>query len=476
MTIQGIDIRGSLLAPKAHINFVAGVINGQLICKSLEGMGQMNLAPFIGNIPYEKEVTNTASVHSVITNDPNPNNNSASVKVTFSNTGSGNNGGGTGGNNWQQVNGFANGEIVYTLLYKSGKIYAGTWGGKIYMSSNNGQTWSIINNGMNVYYIWSLQASGSFIFAATEQGVFKFNGTTWALTSLSGKDVHALATTSTAGTIYAGTWGFGVYKSTDYGTTWTAMNNGLSYFLTIQSLTVKGSAVFAGTVGGGVFKSINGGTNWTQIAVGNNMIWALGGTASAVFASSFGDGLYRSLDNGATWAKLTLNVPYVYAIVNYSSTTVYVASYASGVFKSTDNGNTWTSLGMGGLGVSSVVVNEDNENVMIGTKEGKIYFSNNSGLTDVDDNAMPSTVELNQNYPNPFNPSTTIQFALPEAGRFTLKIYNIVGQEVATLVEGELNSGIHKVNFDASRLASGVYIYKLVGNNVNISKKMILMK
>ncbi|MDQ7816701.1 MAG: T9SS type A sorting domain-containing protein [Melioribacteraceae bacterium] len=91
-------------------------------------------------------------------------------------------------------------------------------------------------------------------------------------------------------------------------------------------------------------------------------------------------------------------------------------------------------------------------------------------------NNLPSEFSLFQNYPNPFNPTTTIQFALPESGKFNLKVYNILGQEVVTLIDGEMNSGIHKVNFDAGRLASGVYIYKLVGSNVNLSKKMILMK
>jgi tetratricopeptide (TPR) repeat protein len=84
--------------------------------------------------------------------------------------------------------------------------------------------------------------------------------------------------------------------------------------------------------------------------------------------------------------------------------------------------------------------------------------------------------ELLSNYPNPFNPSTTIQFVVPDAGKYILKVYNMLGQEVATLVDNELSSGIHKVNFDANNLSSGIYVYKLVGSKVNLSKKMILMK
>lgn len=80
------------------------------------------------------------------------------------------------------------------------------------------------------------------------------------------------------------------------------------------------------------------------------------------------------------------------------------------------------------------------------------------------------------NYPNPFNPETIIQFSLPEDGKFNLTVFNLLGQEIEILINGELNAGVHRVSFDASRLASGVYICKLVGNRVNVSKKMIVYK
>jgi hypothetical protein len=88
----------------------------------------------------------------------------------------------------------------------------------------------------------------------------------------------------------------------------------------------------------------------------------------------------------------------------------------------------------------------------------------------------PDNFVLHQNYPNPFNPSTTIQFVVPDAGKYVLKVYNMLGQEVATLVDNDLSSGLHKVNFDANNLSSGIYLYKLAGSKVNLSKKMILRK
>jgi hypothetical protein len=83
---------------------------------------------------------------------------------------------------------------------------------------------------------------------------------------------------------------------------------------------------------------------------------------------------------------------------------------------------------------------------------------------------------LEQNYPNPFNPITTIRYQLPQDGMVTLKVYDILGSEVATLVNEQKTSGRYEVNFDASRLASGVYIYKLTSGSYVSSKKMLLVK
>ncbi|PKL83098.1 MAG: bilirubin oxidase [Ignavibacteriae bacterium HGW-Ignavibacteriae-3] len=89
---------------------------------------------------------------------------------------------------------------------------------------------------------------------------------------------------------------------------------------------------------------------------------------------------------------------------------------------------------------------------------------------------LPNDFSLGQNFPNPFNPSTTINLAIPEAGYYTVKVFNTLGQEVAELVNGQLGRGNYSFRFDASKLSTGIYIYNVRGNNVNISKKMSLMK
>jgi Secretion system C-terminal sorting domain len=90
--------------------------------------------------------------------------------------------------------------------------------------------------------------------------------------------------------------------------------------------------------------------------------------------------------------------------------------------------------------------------------------------------SVPTVLQLDQNYPNPFNPTTTIQFSISKAGIYSLQVFNILGQKVASLLDKEVSPGVYKVQFDASNLTSGMYIYTLRGANVNISQKMMLLK
>jgi len=98
-------------------------------------------------------------------------------------------------------------------------------------------------------------------------------------------------------------------------------------------------------------------------------------------------------------------------------------------------------------------------------------------INDVEnDNIIPNNIILYQNYPNPFNPSTNISFYLPQASFVKLKVINILGETVETLISDELSSGIHSRFFDGSKLASGVYLITLESNKSTLSKKMLLLK
>ena len=108
-----------------------------------------------------------------------------------------------------------------------------------------------------------------------------------------------------------------------------------------------------------------------------------------------------------------------------------------------------------------------------------IFYRNDGVATDVADELdfpVPKEVTLAQNYPNPFNPGTTIQFSLLSPGYVSLKIYNMLGEEVTTLVAEPLDSGIHKVDWDASGLASGIYLYRLQTGDFVATRKLLLLR
>ena len=89
---------------------------------------------------------------------------------------------------------------------------------------------------------------------------------------------------------------------------------------------------------------------------------------------------------------------------------------------------------------------------------------------------LPTSFMLSQNYPNPFNPTTTISFSIPSSAFTSLKVYDVLGNEVETLVNEEKPAGTYEVQFDASNLSSGVYFYTLKTGNFTSSRKMILTK
>lgn len=103
-----------------------------------------------------------------------------------------------------------------------------------------------------------------------------------------------------------------------------------------------------------------------------------------------------------------------------------------------------------------------------------------SGLvTDIEDivSEVPNAITLEQNFPNPFNPTTQIGFTLPQSQEVSLRVYDMLGREVATLANSEMfSAGQHSVSFDASNLSSGVYMYRLTSQDVSITKSMTLIK
>jgi hypothetical protein len=106
----------------------------------------------------------------------------------------------------------------------------------------------------------------------------------------------------------------------------------------------------------------------------------------------------------------------------------------------------------------------------------QMFVKTTTGVAEKDRRSIPESYSLSQNYPNPFNPVTEIKFALGGAGLTTVKIYNVLGAEVATLVNANLPAGDHRVKFDTATLPSGTYIYEMHSNSVRLTKKLTVIK
>lgn len=492
ITIGGIDVRGSILAPFAHVNFTAGVQNGQMIAKSITGAGQFNNAKFIGNVPLDTTLVNIAEISHADLLDPDssPANgvtteddySAVAVHVTGATGASGSSGSSGSLGNWKFLGAFPSGELVWTLTNDiNGAMLAGTFGGNIYRSTDDGATWTKLNQNMGAGYIWSLKAkSNGTLFAGCDKGIYRStnNGASWDSVGLGSYDVRSIAITAN-GTVLAGTWGKGLFTSTDNGVTWVHNTTALAD-AAVHALAINSSGeVFAGTYGTGMYKSTDNGVNWTHLSMDYDFVWTLGITGNGtIIAGTYGKGVYRSTDNGATWAVVNngLHGRFMYATTIDAANNVYVSAWAGGVYASTDNGANWSSIGLQGYNVSSIITNPKAKVLYAGTSDGKIYYNESPLAVEQVKTGIPSQFNIAQNYPNPFNPTTVIRVEVPKIQNVTLKVFNILGQEVRTLLNQIMNPGTYNVTFDGKNLASGIYIYQLKAGTVQIARKMVLQK
>jgi photosystem II stability/assembly factor-like uncharacterized protein len=377
------------------------------------------------------------------------------------------------------------------------------------------------SNSDNVYAMTS-GSSGEFFASSWAVGIFKStdNGNNWNLSGLAGKRVTTLRTAPN-GSIYALSKTVSIsyiHRSTDNGSTWTDVDvrsfplnyaGGGEIIFPSDGSVIAAYAVTVGPTVGDVatfvFKSTDNGDSWTQIQrivsgfVGGMIITE---DNKILLGTSLG-GVKYSTNNGANFSSLTSFPPvFIAAILKAPDNTIYVSD-AFGLNRSNDNGNSFTNVGvlnntsyLGEAGVSSngelfVTMDDDNtyfsddkgENWSVintglpatgyiksfysyqgkmyaGTSNSGIYFydvltSENSNIENVND------FILHQNYPNPFNPSTKINYELRVTNYVSLKVFDVLGNEITSLVEAKQNPGTYEVEFKGENLPSGVYFYKL---------------
>lgn len=360
------------------------------------------------------------------------------------------------GKNWNEN---AYSEIRGPFLSIKDNFYS--LGNGISISSDNGMSWTEIDSGLPQFGINDLilndsimyAAFGSYILNDDVGGIYKATKTdiVWDLIGLQDNPVHSLAQIDS--TILAVSKGVFVYKflfkSSDGGKIWLNIDSLLpSGIITTSTETLK-KLFFVGT-NHGVYSSSNLGISWHE---SNN----------GLPADDFGT--YLPVSFIYSDKAIPVLKDYIFIGIN------------NRLFISYDEGTSW----------QEIILTEDiSELKSIAANENYIFINSINDILYLPVSLVTSIVSeqknvqinfhLEQNYPNPFNPVTTIRYGIPQTSFVSLKIYDLLGREVATLVDEYNPAGNYEVKFYASRLSSGVYFYKIqAGDYVNV-RKMILIR
>jgi photosystem II stability/assembly factor-like uncharacterized protein len=298
--------------------------------------------------------------------------------------------------------------------------------------------------------------------------------------------VNALIGTSYQ-SIIAGT-SAGIFRSINHGKAWTKVSNTPATFLHQQpNGTMYAHRSFSGS---GVFRSTDSGSTWQELknGMGNTIVHSLAFAPNGDLFSGSDAGLFRSTDAGDNWVRIDtqiVNKPYGIYVTVSAEGKIFFGGAKNGTnsnaYQSTNGGVSWTSLD------NSISSTDFQATIrsLFAASNGRLFAGTSSGLfrssavtTPVQEisASVPQSFELFQNYPNPFNPSTTIRFTLRSSGMTELTVCDVMGREVASLVNGPMNAGTYEIRFDAAAIASGIYFYTIRSGGQMKTNKMTLIR
>lgn len=279
-----------------------------------------------------------------------------------------------------------------------------------------------------------------------------------------------------------------VAKTTNGGLNWESLTDIYGQSFDIDFIDSNNGLVASG----GTFKRTNdGGESWDSISipidsyvykmkyVNKNEI--LAGTLGSGYQNSY---ILKSSDGGINWYVAYITTEGV-GEIEVKGDVAYAIGYSTGkIFKSTDRGNTWRTYNtISNGGAYKIKFANENTGYICGYG-GKLIKTTNGGFDPIGiepiSAEIPSGFTLHQNYPNPFNPSTKIKFEIPKASLVRLTVYDILGRQVAELVNQNLNAGTFEYELSAAgggvELSSGIYFYKLEAGDFVETKRMVLIK
>ncbi|MGD0338153.1 MAG: T9SS type A sorting domain-containing protein [Bacteroidota bacterium] len=434
------------------------------------------------------------------------------------------------GAHWNSTASLPGGE-VHAFTSNNTTLFTGTRS-SLYASTDTGKHWTEACDGMIAAYCSALGGSGSTIYAASgTNGVYLSTneGTSWTASN-NGLDIPIAYTIAVDGSfIYLGDNG-GAHRSTDGGANWLTANTGFVNYNPVNAFFVDGTNLYSGG-DDGVYLSTDHAANWTPAKTGlpqenpHNIIYALGKIGSKLIAATYDSGFFVSTNNAANWAPSSTGLPLPARGKKF--VTVGTKIYAGlqnnrGVYVSADSCNSWTAINEGLTDLDINALASDGTNLFAGTLNcvsilmhgstswipmatGLPVVGSNeidallvngdylyaavgssgvwrrllSEMTDVKNYTaqnQPDVFTLKQNYPNPFNPTTTISFSLPTPSKVSLKVFDLLGREVAIIVSEVLSAGDHSRQWNASGFASGIYYYRLEAGIFVETKKLVLLR
>ncbi len=352
---------------------------------------------------------------------------------------------------------------------------------------DRGKSWNILYNNLNKYFSSLTIKDETEIWAVGNDGMITFsldNGLNWNEVQLSSSWLEDICFINSSKGFAVGTkyWSGRIFKTNDGGISWDSLSNTPQAEI-FEKIIFSNDSIGWINSNTGIYKSENSGENWTLIKPGRyhtleifgNSIW----TSSAnyiIFSNNF----------GLTWNNIQ-----VYDFQNNIVRTIQSISFIDEnkgwiciddgrIYKTNDGGFTWTEDSrLAGIGIYDIKFL--NAELGWGVGSGGSIIHHNRSVNAINENLQekaPNGYTLQQNYPNPFNPSTSIQYAISSTQFVTLKVYDLLGREVATLVKEEKTAGSYNVEFRMQNLelSSGIYFYKLQAGEFVESKKMILLK
>jgi photosystem II stability/assembly factor-like uncharacterized protein len=360
------------------------------------------------------------------------------------------------------------------------------WNGLIKKTTDMGETW-ITSNTPDTYHTESVYfinnntgfASGAYngygrILKSTDAGL---NWSVFKLFTSQSFDFIRFVNQNTG--FLASNYG-AIYKTTDSGNNWTLIDSSLYYG--IRSLVfINANTGFAvgnqNNLTSKILKTTNSGLNWQTVYTGSNL-------SKLTFVNELtgyitGTGALKTTDGGTNWFRI-LNSDYHYGIEFSSPNTGYLVGMYGSVWKTTNGGALWNGLECpSGKALFGAKFFNDSVGIIYG-EYGTILKTYNGGGNIISNikqnNIIPTRSSLSQNYPNPFNPSTNIKFQIANNKYVLLKVFDVIGREVQTLVNEKLKPGEFEVTFDGSALSSGVYFYRLTAGDFTETKKMLMIK